>query len=105
MAEELAARPADLDAAAARFDEAAAVVTSARDTLATTLAALGDYVGDDEQGRRFDADYRPKVAQALATLGQEADAVRSLAGALRSSAAEYRRTDHAGAVGLRPAGG
>jgi uncharacterized protein YukE len=95
-------QPGELDAAAVRFDEAARIVADALHRLRATLGALGDYVGDDDQGRAFAAEYDPKVAEGFAALGREADAVRSLGDAVRSSAREYQAGDQGAAARFRP---
>lgn len=95
-------QPGELDAAAGRFDEASRLVAEAVMTLRATLAGLGDYVGDDEQGRRFAADYDPKVTEGVTAMGREADALGSLGAALRSSAREYEAGDDGAATQFRP---
>jgi uncharacterized protein YukE len=95
-------QPGELDAAAARFDEAARTVADAVAALRSTLAGLGAYVGTDEQGRAFAAQYDPKAADGFAAMAGEADAVRSLGQALRSSAREYQANDRGAAAPFRP---
>ena len=94
--------PAELTAAAARFDEAAGVVADAVAALRTTLAALGDPLGTDEQGRAFAARYDPLVAEGLSALDRETGGLRSLGDALRSSAHDYEARDATLAAGLEP---
>lgn len=95
-------QPGELTAAAAPFDEAARIVADALAGLGSTLGGLGDYLGTDEQGRAFAAQYEPKVSEGLAALAGEADAVHSLGDALRGSAQGYATRDADLADGLRP---
>lgn len=98
-------QPGDLDAAAARFDEASDVVATALADLRSTLGGLGDYLGSDEQGRAFAAEYDPKVAEGVAALDDEARGLRSLVDGLRASAREYANGDASAAARLTPPGG
>ncbi|NMO93171.1 hypothetical protein [Actinomycetospora sp. TBRC 11914] len=93
MDDGFATHPGELAAAAGPFDEAAGVVAEALAALRTTLDGLGDYVGGDEQGRAFAAQYDPEVAEATAAVDHEARAVRSLGDALRGSAHDYAAGD------------
>jgi hypothetical protein len=82
-----ATHPAELAAAAARFDEAAGIVADAVAALRSALgglAGLGGHLGADEQGRAFAAQYEPAAGEGLAAIEQEAAGVRSLGDALRA---------------------
>lgn len=94
-------RPEDLEAAAARFDEAGRIAADAVTALRSELGELGTVAGDDEQGRTFAAQYDPKATEGVTALEQEAAGLGSLGGALRVTAAEYRAGD-AGALGSGP---
>ena len=102
MDDGFATHPAELTAAAARFDEAAGIVADAVAALRSTLGGLGDVLGTDEQGRAFAARYEPTAAEGLAAIGQEAGGVRSLGDALRAGAQRLRHDR--GGVGRRLAG-
>lgn len=93
MDDGFATQPGDLAAAAARFDEAGGIIADAVAALRTALGALGEHLGTDEQGRAFAAQYRPKAAEGLAAIEQEADGVRSLGDALRAGAHDYGTTE------------
>lgn len=102
MSDGFATQPGDLEAAGGRFDEAARIVTAALENLRSTLGGLGDYVGSDEQGKAFAAQYDPSVAEGFDAMGKEAEGLRSLGEALRASAREYGATDIAAAAHLSP---
>ena len=93
MDDGFATHPAELTAAAARFDEAAGIVADAVASLRSTLGGLGEYLGADEQGRAFAARYESAAAEGLAAIGQEAGGVRSLGDALRAGAQHYGTTE------------
>ena len=97
-------QPDDLDAASRRFDEAADGVAAALSALRSTLGGLGDYLGPDEQGRAFAAEYDPTASEGLMAIGREADALRSVGAALRASAQAFREGDEAGSAQLRRPG-
>ncbi len=94
--------PGELTAAAARFDEAAGVVADAVAALRTTLGALGDLLGTDEQGRAFAARYDPAAGDGIAAMDREARGTRSLGDALRATAHDYEAGDATAADGLEP---
>jgi hypothetical protein len=96
-----ATHPAELTAAAARFDEAAGIVADALAALRSTLGGLGEHLGTDEQGRAFAAQYEPAAAEGLAAIEQEAGGVRSLGDALRAGAHGYGTTEAGVADGWR----
>jgi carbohydrate-selective porin OprB len=100
--EQFATRPADLTAGAARVDEAAGVVADAVASLRATLGALGGFLGTDEQGRSFAAQYDPTSADGLTTTADEAGGLRSLADALRASAHDYAAGDSTTTAAMRP---
>lgn len=102
MDDGFSARPADLGAAAAPFDEAAGILTEALAGLRATLDGLGPYLGTDEQGRAFAAQYEPKAAEGLAAVDHEARSTRSLGDALRSTGRDYAAGDAGLGDGLRP---
>ncbi|MDT7741540.1 MAG: hypothetical protein QOE59_618 [Actinomycetota bacterium] len=102
MDDGFATHPADLAAAAARFDEAAGLAADAVAALRSTLGGLGEYLGTDEQGRAFAAQYEPKAAEGLTAIEQEAGGVRSLGDALRAGAQDYGTTEAGVADGWRP---
>lgn len=104
MSEGFATQPTDLEAAAERLDETARAVADAVTALRAALDGLGNYVGDDEQGRAFAARYAPKVSEGVAAMTDEVGAVRSLADALRSTAGAYQGDDHGNAGAFRPHG-
>ncbi|MEJ2866811.1 hypothetical protein WCD74_03485 [Actinomycetospora sp. OC33-EN08] len=96
------ARPEDLEAAAARFDEAARIAADACASLRSSLSGLGEVAGDDEQGRTFAARYDPKAAEGVGAIEQESAGLRSLGDALRATAQEYRAGEADGAAGFAP---
>jgi hypothetical protein len=97
-----ATQPTDLTAAAARFDEAAAIVADAVAALRVTLGALGDVVGTDEQGRAFAARYEPTATEGLSAIDRETGGMRSLGDALRAGAHDYGTNEAGLAEGWRP---
>ncbi|MDL5160143.1 hypothetical protein [Actinomycetospora termitidis] len=102
MAGGFGTRPEDLEAAAARFDEAARIAADACASLRSSLSGLGDVAGDDEQGRTFAARYDPKAAEGMTAIEQEATGLGALGGALRSTAADYRAGEGGAAAGFGP---
>lgn len=102
MTDGFATQPADLAAAAARFDEAAGIVADAVAALRSALGGLGDGLGTDDEGRAFAARYEPAAAEGIAASERGAAGVRSLGDALRSTAHDYGAGDAAVADHLRP---
>jgi len=97
-----ATRPAELTAAAARFDEAAGIVADAVAALRVALGGLGEHLGTDEQGRAFAARYDPTAAEGLTAIEREAGGLRALGDGLRAGARDYGTTETGVTDGWRP---
>jgi hypothetical protein len=90
-------RPDALAPAAGRFRGVADDLGRALVDLRGALGALGDVAGGDEQGRAFDAGYRPRADEGLHALDTLARVLAGVPEGLDRAAAGYRASD--GAVG------
>ena len=73
MGDKVSVQPESLFRASARFSLESEELAAALSRLQTSLAALGDVCGNDEQGQKFASGYSPnavKIEKALQNLTQ-----------------------------------
>ena len=92
---DLRVQPDRLTGAAPVFSGVAHEVETALDRLRSTLAGLGAFWGDDEQGAQFASGYEPQAATVQKAADNIARGLTSIRVALEAQAANYTETDSA----------
>ena len=88
-------QPDQLTGATPVFTGVAHEVETALDRLRSTLAGLGAFWGDDEQGAQFANGYEQQAATVQSAAANIARGLASIRGALEAQAANYTDTDSA----------